>query len=167
VPQNQPDFESLIRALNAEGVRYVVIGGLAMILQGSDYATVDSDFAVSTDPSNTQPIVRALASLRPHPHYATVDNFIWDERSIFGSAISMVTDAGDVDLLRVLPGVDSFDGLFERANIMTIFGETVRVASLNDLIAMKREANRPKDRNHVIELEALARVRSNNPSAAE
>lgn len=163
MPQNPPDFESLIRALNGAEVLYVVIGGLAMILQGSDYATVDSDFAVSTNETNTQPIVQALAPLRPHPHNATVDNFVWDELSIFGSVISLVTDAGDVDLLRDLPGVDSFEGLFARADVRTVYGQPVHVASLADLIAMKREADRPKDRNHLIELEALARMRNKTP----
>jgi len=160
VPQKQPDFESLVRTLNAEGVRFVVIGGLAMILHGSDYATVDSDFAIADDPENTEPLVRALAPLRPHPHNTTFEYFVWDARSIAGAVISLATDAGDVDLLRVIPGVDSFEGLYGRSEVRKAYGETVRVASLADLIAMKRQADRPKDRNHLIELEALAALRA-------
>lgn len=130
-----------------------------MTLHGSDYATVDTDLAVSAEAWNSEPIVKALAPFRPHPHNTTVDGFVWDGRSIFGAVISLVTDLGDVDLLRILPGVDSFEGLWNRATTLRIEDVDVRVASLEDLIAMKRAADRPKDRNHIIELEALKRLR--------
>ena len=41
-----PDFASLTRSLDSERVRFVVIGGLATVLHGSDHSTVDCDFAV-------------------------------------------------------------------------------------------------------------------------
>jgi hypothetical protein len=110
VPQNPPDFVRLVRALNEAGVRYVVIGGMAMVLHGSDYATVDSDFAVASEPSNTDPIVRALEGLHPRPvEHSDSPGFPWDARSVFGAVISLVTDAGDVDLL----GVDLADASLE------------------------------------------------------
>ncbi len=164
--QKQPEFESLVQALNDAGVRYVVIGGLAMVLQGSNYATVDSDFAVAEDPGNTETLVRALAPLHPHPHNTTWEYFVWDERSIVGDVISLVTDAGDVDLLRNTPGVDSFEGLYSRSELREAFGQTLRVACLADLISMKQAANRPKDRNHLIELEALAALRASETGGA-
>ena len=138
-----------------------------MILHGSDYATVDAGFAVADDPSNSDPIVRALAPFHPHPHNYSVENFVWDARSICGAVISLATDVGDVDLLRTIPGVDSFAGLHTRSETREMFGQTLQVASLGDLIAMKLEANRPKDRNHVIELEALARLRADLPDVAD
>jgi hypothetical protein len=60
--------------------------------------------------------------------------------------------------MRDIPGVDSFDGLQKRA-ISSDFGNfIVRVASLDDLIAMKRAANRPKDQFHLYELLALQKL---------
>ncbi len=49
-------------------------------------------------------------------------------------------------------GVDNFEGLWARADTMEMFGLAVRVASIEDLIAMKRAANRPKDQVHILEL---------------
>jgi hypothetical protein len=72
--------------------------------------------------------------------------------------LNLFTDLGEVDVMRETPGVDSFEGLWERAVPMDLGGFTVRVASLDDLIAMKRAADRPKDRNHLYELLALKKL---------
>lgn len=130
-----------------------------MILHGSDYSTVDSDFAVKDDAESSEPIVLALAPFNPRPiHWPEGTPFVWDARSIFGAVISLSTDAGEVDLLRVVPGIDSFEGLWDRSVMRIVFGEEIRVASLQDLISMKRAANRPKDRSHILELESLAQI---------
>jgi len=159
VPQKPPEFERLIQAFNREGVRYVVIGGMAMVLHGSDHATVDVDFAVAADAENTDPLVRALTPLHPRPkNRLLVPEFPWDARSIFGAQVNLETDAGDIDLLRIYPGVDSFEGLLARSVRRVIFDIPVQVASIPDLVAMKTEAGRPKDKIHLLELESLANL---------
>jgi predicted nucleotidyltransferase len=65
--------------------------------------------------------------------------------------------------MREIPGVDSFESLWERAIPMDLGGFTVRVASIDDLIAMKRAANRPKDQVHLKELLALKELMGESP----
>ena len=73
--------------------------------------------------------------------------------------LTLETDVGAVDLLGDITGVSSFEDLWERVVEMDLGGGlSVRVASLDDLIAMKRAADRPKDRLHLMELEALRRL---------
>ncbi|MBC8137253.1 MAG: hypothetical protein H8F28_15340 [Fibrella sp.] len=72
--------------------------------------------------------------------------------------LNLYTDLGEVDVMRQIPGVDSFDGLWERSALIDLGGFAVRVASLDDLIAMKRAANRPKDQAHLYELLALKKL---------
>ncbi|HVT13680.1 MAG TPA: hypothetical protein VHE55_15555 [Fimbriimonadaceae bacterium] len=152
-----PRFETLIQALNSEGVRFVVIGGLALILHGGRHTTFDTDLAVVLDSENASAIVRALAPFQPYPvHLPEGTPFVWDERSIRGQAVSLRSDCGDIDLLLVVPGVDSMAGLFARSVTREIGGRAFRVASLDDLEAMKREAGRPQDLAH---LDELARIR--------
>lgn len=60
-----PDFEGILRSLVESNVRFVLIGGLAMIAQGSANLTTDIDFIYSRDPENIEGIVRALHGLAP------------------------------------------------------------------------------------------------------
>lgn len=152
-----PKFETLIQALSDEGVRFTVIGGFALILHGGRNTTFDMDFAVASSPDNASAIVRALASFHPSPtHLPEGTPFVWDERSIRGQVISLRSDCGDLDLLLIVPGVDSVEGLLARSVTREIDGRSFLVASLDDLETMKREAGRPQDFIHLAE---LARIR--------
>jgi hypothetical protein len=160
MPQTVPEFLDLLKALNANRVRYVVVGGLAMVFQGSTYTTFDLDFAISTDAETVAAVVQALAPFHPYPpRYGSARSFVWDARSFVGAVVELATEAGFVDILRVQPGVDSFEGLHERSEVRHVFDVAVRVASIDDLIAMKQAADRPKDRDHINQLRALKALR--------
>lgn len=82
--------------------------------------------------------------------------FVWDGGTIFQSSVlTLATDAGAVDLLGEVAGVSSYDKLADDAEVFELYGNDIRVASLEDLIRMKEEANRPKDQLHLLELRAL------------
>jgi hypothetical protein len=122
--------------------------------------TYDLDVCYARDKDNLEALARALAPL--HPQLRTVSGpvpFLWDARTLkAGANFTLVTDAGSVDLLGDVAGVDSFSSLWERAAEIELFGIHVRVASIDDLIAMKRAAGRLKDQAHILELEALKRL---------
>ena len=153
----QTEFLNVIRMLNAGHVRYVIVGGVAMRLLGSAHVTDDIDIAYAHEPQDLTNLVRVMtahhARLRGVPEDLP---FIFDERSLQNVRnLTLTTDMGDVDILGEPAGVENFEGLWERAIEMEIEDEKVRVASVVDLMAMKRAANRPKDRQHLLELEDL------------
>lgn len=151
-----PDLLRLADVLDSEGVRYVIVGGMAMVLHGTTHVTVDSDLAIATDDVTRAAVARALAPLEPEPsHLPRGQRVVWDERSIRGTVVSLRTSVGDVDLMLTLPGVDSFEGLFDRSVLVESAGRRLRIASIPDLIAMKRVAGRAKDLDHIEELENL------------
>lgn len=148
----------VFRELNEGGVRYVVIGALAGRLLGSPTLTRDVDICHATDSDNLRALVGVLGRLnarlrgtdKPVP-------FVLDVRSLSGlQSLTLSTDAGDLDLLAVPAGTQGFDDLVRAAEASDLDGLTVLVASIDDLIRMKRAAGRPKD---LIELEVLGALR--------
>jgi len=154
------DFQRIIAALGASGLRFVIIGGIAMRLQGASHNTDDIDFAFARDPQNLEALVRALAPFHPRLRGAPAGlPFFWDLRTLQTSIKMMLeTDAGEVDLVGEPDGVASFEDLWESATTMDRQGVQVRVASVDALITMKRAASRPKDYGHLLELERLRKV---------
>ncbi len=161
------EFQSLLSKLTSEGVHFVIVGGVAMVLQGAGCVTFDLDVAVAISPENATSIVRALAPFNPVPtHFPMGTPFVWDERSIIGAVASLRTTLGVVDLLFRIPGIESYEELELRSELRE-FGEMeVRVASLHDLVSMKRAANRGKDAVHLSQLEALIALREERPGRA-
>jgi predicted nucleotidyltransferase len=147
-------------AFHEAAIEFVLIGDLAMIAHGANILTQDLDFAYAIEADNLE----RLAAFLPTIHARVLgrpsgDGFVISPATLQRVRfLNLFTDLGEVDVMRETPGVDSFEGLWERAVSMDLGGFTVRVASLDDLIAMKRAADRPKDRNHLYELLALKRL---------
>ena len=150
-------FADTIRRFYEANIRFVVIGGVALGLHGSHTPTTDADFAYAVEAENLD----RLAAFLPTIHARVLgrpanDGFVITSATLQRVRfLNLFTDLGEVDVMREIPGVDSFEGLWERAVPMDLGGFTVRVASIDDLLAMKRAANRPKDLAHIKELLAL------------
>jgi predicted nucleotidyltransferase len=160
LPELDTQLSQVLLLLLEADVRFVVIGGAAMVLHGSDHITQDIDFSYDRKRGNLRTLSRILSSRKAKLRGVPDDvPFILDEYTFRNvQNMTLDTDLGAVDLLAVPEGVDSFEGLWERARVMNFGGYTVRVASIDDLIAMKRAANRPKDQNHILELLALKKL---------
>lgn len=150
--------DRILKTLLDEGVDFVLIGGLASQVHGSPSLTGDVDICYSLDGDNLKRLAKALHRLRasrrtmPEGVNAAVDALALRAGDVF----TLTTVFGDLDLLaHPDPGLD-FHQLSAGALLVSILGVSVRVAALDDLIAMKRAAGRPKDR---VELEILGALR--------
>lgn len=158
LPPKAPDLRRLLGPLVDHGVSFVMIGGMAGIARGSSYPSYDLDIAYARDKANVKRLVAALEEIGVRLRGAPVDlPFQLDERTIEnGSNFTFVTPFGDLDVLADVDGIRRFEDLLVGSEEKEVFGLPVRVASLDHLIAMKRAANRPKDRNMVEEYVVLA-----------
>ena len=161
-----PAFDPLrvLRSLNEAEVRYVVIGAFAGRLRGSPTVTRDLDICYARDRPNLEALAGVLRDLNARLRGVNEPvAFRLDARSLeAGDSFTLVTDAGDLDILATPQGTGGYDDLARTANETDLDGLLVLVASIDDLIRMKRAAGRPKD---LIELEVLGALRDEIDSA--
>ena len=147
-----------LRVLDEHGVRYVVIGGVAGALHGSPSITQDLDVCYDRRPENLERLAEALQSVNGRLRGAPSEvPFVLDAKTLGrGDSFTFTTDAGSLDLLGTPSGSSGYDALARNAHAFELDGLTVRVASVEDLMAMKRAAGRPQD---LKELEILGAIR--------
>lgn len=155
------DFPRLLAVLVGGGVEFIVIGGFAATAHGSAFLTVDLDLVYRRTEENLSRLARALAPLHPYLRGAPAGlPFRFDVATIrSGLNFTLVTDAGDLDLLGEAAGGGTYDALLPRSEIRELFALACRFVTLEGLIHLKRSAGRPKDLERIAELEALREER--------
>ncbi len=160
-------FQPLFHALNANGVRYVVVGGLAIVLHGHARLTLDVDLVIDLNPAEARKAVEALTDLGlvPRLPVAALDfadptvrhSWITEKNMQVFSFWDPSNPMRIVDVFAESP--IPFEELWSRSESVEVGGEGIRLASLRDLIAMKRIAGRPVDLEDIEALEEIARQR--------
>lgn len=155
----EPAFDPIggLRTLIDHDVRFVLIGGYAAALRGSPMMTGDVDICPARDRENLERLADAFRNLHARLRGAPADApFVLDGRTLeAGDHFTFATDAGPIDCLGTPAGTDGFADIDASATDEDLDGLIVRVASLDDLIRMKRAADRPQDRIAVEWLSAL------------
>jgi transcriptional regulator with XRE-family HTH domain len=152
----------LLGALIRHRVDFIVVGGVAGWIHGSSYPTFDLDVAYARDRDNLERLAAALAELKVRWRGGPADLPIELSAAMLhnGANFTFDTPFGRFDVLGDLSGVRGYEALRREAHIEGYDGLDIRVASLDHLIAMKRNANRPKDQLMLLEYTELAnRVR--------
>ncbi len=129
-------------------------GGLAARLLGSPTVTDDLDICHARGRANLERLAQVLNTMNAVLRGAE-DVQIQIDAGFLASAdnSTLSTDFGQLDCLAVPVGVDGFEQLSRNAAQVDLGGIEIMVASLTDLMVMKRTAGCPKD---LIELEILA-----------
>ncbi len=157
------DIEGILAALNAARVRYLVVGGVAVVLHGHLRTTVDLDLVIELEPENLRRALEALASLElqpivPVPMEAFADpasreSWIRERNMVVFSLWHPSKPTLKIDIFVSEPF--DFDVVYERAVRVDLGQIEATVVALDDLIALKREAGRPQDLADVVSLTRL------------
>ncbi len=159
------EIETVLSALNRAGVRYLVVGGVAVVLHGLLRTTADLDLVLHLERENVLRAMRALESVGYRPRApVAADSFAdeatrrrWaDEKGL--TVFSMWSPAHpalevDIFVAEPLP----FEVAYARAIRVPLERTEATLVSLDDLIALKRLAGRPMDLQDIAGLEALRR----------
>ena len=162
------DPQCLFGVLDAHGVDYVLIGGLAAVLHGSTAMTNDADILPARDPKNLERLGAALGELEARLRVdGTPDGVPFDPHPSLIASMAMLnltTTCGDLDLTFTPSGLDSYAGVRERSVVFEVGGLRIHVAALVDIIRSKEAADRPKDHATLPILRALQEeIERSNP----
>jgi hypothetical protein len=156
-------FEPIFEALNRGQSRYLVVGGLATVLHGFARLTADVDLLIDLRAEEAHRTLAALVGVGLRPR-APVDALAFADEALRSS---WIRDKGmrvfslwdplqpmrEVDLFVECP-LD-FDAAYARGEVVQLTQTTVRIAAIEDLVALKRLAGRPQD---LMDIEALERI---------
>lgn len=141
--------DEIVAVLVRHGVEFVVIGGTAAYLYGSNLLTEDIDVVPESDTENMTRLSAALDELDARIRLPGEDPlpFGHDATSL-ASAIfwNLNTKHGDLDISFTPSGTQGFPDLRRDAVAVTLGGTPVLLASLADIIRSKEAAGRDKDR---------------------
>lgn len=142
------DFEEakrILAALEREGVRYVLIGAMAMAAQGLIRATHDLDFFVSPESENVDRLKRAFKGLFDND--PNIDEISAHDLAGDYPAVEYTPPHGrySVDILSRLGETFSYPDL-ESEILTTAEGTQISVATPRMLYRMKKDTVRPQDR---------------------
>lgn len=155
----------LLQSLSSEPVQYVLVGGLAVQLHGYMRSTFDMDLVLAMNDEN---LVRFIAVAKQYGLVPSIPVPIdslrnanqieqwYREKGMLAFALREPQIGGGVVDILVRPNVP-FEQLKANAVVGELFAQKVWIASIDDLLTMKRVANRPKDRLDIMALEKIKR----------
>ena len=133
------DFRDLLKLFNAHRVRYLVVGGYAVMKYTEPRYTKDLDIWVEASPKNARAVFRALRRFE-----APLANLTEADFAKEGFCYQMGRPPARVDILMSIKGVQFADAWSNRVP-GDFDGVTGNVISLRDLIANKQAVGRPQD----------------------
>lgn len=160
--------EWVLTALEREGVRYLVVGGVAVVLHGHLRTTLDLDLVLQLDRSNLERALRAFAELGLQPQVPValesfadpVNREAWlREKNMTVFSLWHPDHPGFAVDLFVQEPFD-FDAVYSRALRVPLQGVQATVVSREDLMEMKRATGRAQDLQDAAALAQLAEERS-------
>lgn len=145
-------YEKVFKSLNKHKVQYLVVGGIAVNLYGVTRLTMDLDLMVATTKDNFKKLFSAMEEIDYKPNKAfNLEDFQFKEKKVkitdWGGIIIVFYNPKD-EFERIDVFLDNpmdFDEAYKCREIRRIKDTQVSLISFDDLIRLKKKANRDKD----------------------
>ena len=145
------DFQDFIKALNEAEVKYILVGGYAVILHGYNRSTGDMDIWVERSAENYQRLTQAFQVFGMPVFDMTLSNFLENDQI---DVFRFGRPPSSIDIINVLKGL-RFEEAFKESMIVTIDSLPVRILSLIALKQSKLAAGRSKDLDDIDHLDKV------------
>ncbi len=156
-------YEEIFKEFELRGVRYLVVGGMAVNLYGYIRLTMDLDIMVDLSDKNLSKVVDVMEKsgytprvpVNPHEFISEEkrDEWIKEKGAVVFTFIDLKKPFKQIDIFLSNP-ID-FEEAYSRREVMTIAGAKVSIASIDDLIKMKSSTARPRDMEDIHHLERI------------
>jgi hypothetical protein len=155
------DFFELIERLAKGGVKFVLVGGFAGVVHGCTYVTQDIDICCDFSTDNLLTLQEILKDLHP-VHRMTPKKLkltLTAENCTQFKNLYLDTDIGQLDCLGFVQGLGNYHEVEAFSELRDIGnGLQIRVLTLDSLIKARSAMNRPRDREALIQLEAIKKM---------
>jgi len=156
------DFIDLLERLVKADVDFVIIGGFAGVIHGCTYLTQDVDICCDFSPANLLALQKAVSNLHP-VHRMTPKRKrleLTEESCKQFKNLYLDTDIGQLDCVGFIDGLGDYQRVKRASKLVKVRGAKLRVLNLNALIKAKRAMNRPCDRQALLQLEAIKKLKN-------
>ena len=156
--QTRVDLGAILEGLARAGVEFILVGGLAAVVQGAPVTTMDVDIVHRQSPENIARLMAYLASIDAI-HRRPDDKRIKPQAGdISGKGHALFkTRLGPIDVLAVIEGGRAYGDLLEHTVEIEFRNHTIRVLDLEMLVQLKKASPDPKDRQRLPVLEETLR----------
>lgn len=156
-------YLKLFKALNFYQIDYLLIGGLAMNLHGVPRMTMDVDLIIASDSANINKLISCINELGLHPNVPvkltdladkTKCEALFTEKNLIALALISNTPATptvDIVIHHPLDFQQAYANKVER----DVSGTPVLLASIEDMITLKKAAGRAQDLSDIAHLETF------------
>jgi predicted nucleotidyltransferase len=141
---------NVLEGLLEAGVDFILVGGLAAVIQGAPVTTMDVDIVHSQSPENIGKLLAYLQSVDA-VHRRMDDKLIEPkEHELSGKGhVLLKTRVGPLDVLAVIEGEKSYEDLLDHTVEIDFRGYTLRVLDLETLIELKKASTNPRDKQRL------------------
>lgn len=155
------DFTSLLERLAQAGVEFVLVGGFAGVVYGCTYVTQDIDICCDFSTANLLALQNTIRDLQP-VHRMTPNKQrlrLTEENCSEFNNLYLDTKIGQLDCLSLIDGVGDYEQVKKASRIMNLGKVKIRVLNLDALIKAKKAMNRPRDKQAIIQLKAIKKLK--------
>jgi len=153
-----PDLSALLEGLIETDIKFILVGGLAAVVQGAPVTTMDVDIVHNQSSENISKLFAFLKSIGAF--YRRPDDKVIrpkeEDFSGMGHAL-FTTRLGPLDVLAVIEEGKAYEDLLEHTVEIEFRGHTIRVLDLKMLIELKRTSKDTKDKRRLPVLEETLR----------
>ena len=154
------DFFNLLERLVNAGVDFVIIGGFAGVVHGCTYVTQDIDICCDFKPATLLALQKAISDLNP-VHRMTPGRKklrLTEQACSQFKNLYLDTDIGQLDCLSFIDGLGDYSEVRRERELIEVEKMKMRVLCLDALIKTKKCMKRLRDKEAVLQLEAIKRL---------